>query len=75
MFNTEQYDVVSVKELMRKPPAVLQHTDSMDGVMKTFDATGAWNLPVTQKGRYLGFISKSAIFSRYRNELIEKSVH
>jgi chloride channel protein, CIC family len=75
MFNTEQYDQVLVKELMRKPPALLTDTDSMDVVMKIFDTTGAWNLPVTHQGKYVGFISKSAIFNKYRSELIEKSVH
>ena len=75
MFNTELYDKVSVKELMRKPPAIIELNESMDEVMKKFDKTGTWNLPVTQEGKYLGFISKSSIFSKYRSQLIEKSVH
>lgn len=75
MFNTELYDQVVVKELMRKPPAVIEEGESMDEVMKKFDATDSWNLPVTRHGKYLGFISKSAIFNKYRSELIEKSVH
>jgi CIC family chloride channel protein len=75
MFNTELYDKVVVKELMRKPPAVIEENESMDGVMKKFDATDSWNLPVTRQGKYIGFISKSTIFNKYRSELIEKSVH
>ena len=75
MFNTEMYDKIGVKELMRKPPAVVDMRDAMDEVMKAFDKTGAWNLPVVQDGRYKGFISKSSIFNTYRSELIEKSVH
>lgn len=75
MFNTELYDKVAVKELMRKPPAIIEVSESMDDVMKKFDKTGSWNLPVTQQGKYLGFISKSSIFSTYRSQLIEKSVH
>lgn len=75
MFNTELYDKVMVKELMRKPPAVIEETETMDEVMKKFDATDSWNLPVTRQGKYRGFISKSTIFNKYRSELIEKSVH
>ncbi|WKZ61546.1 MAG: chloride channel protein [Cyclobacteriaceae bacterium] len=75
MFNTELYDKIVVKELMRKAPAIIEEGESMDEVMKKFDATDSWNLPVTRQGKYLGFISKSAIFNKYRSELIEKSVH
>jgi len=38
-------------------------------VMDTFTRTGAWNLPVLDKGRYVGFISKSRIYSAYRELL------
>ena len=40
-------------------------------VMKKFDETGAWNLPVLNEGKYIGFISKSSIFVQYRNRLIK----
>jgi len=39
-------------------------------VMKTFDDTSAWNLPVVDAdGRYVGFVSKSKIFNSYRRVL------
>jgi CIC family chloride channel protein len=42
----------------------------MDKVMKTFDDTGAWNLPVIDENRrYVGFVSKSKIFNSYRRVL------
>ena len=41
----------------------------MDKVMKTFDRTNAWNLPVTDNGKYVGFVSKSKIFNSYRRVL------
>lgn len=75
MFNTELYDKIGVTELMGKPPAVIEVDESMDEVMKKFDKTGSWNLPVIKQGKYQGFISKSNIFNKYRSELIEKSVH
>ena len=42
----------------------------MDVVMKKFEITDAWNLPVVKQDRtYIGFVSKSKIFSVYRSEL------
>ena len=43
-------------------------------VMKKFEETGAWNLPVIEEGEYVGFISKSSIFSNYRNKLMDYSI-
>ena len=42
----------------------------MDSVMRKFEKTGAWNLPVVDdERRYVGFVSKSKIFNAYREEL------
>ena len=55
---------------MSMPPAKITTDDSMESVMKTFDDTGAWNLPVVDsEGRYVGFVSKSKIFNSYRRVL------
>ncbi|GAB3196684.1 CIC family chloride channel protein [Pontibacter aydingkolensis] len=71
MFKTEKYNSVIVKELMQKPPALVQHDASMADVMKKFDESGAWNLPVVEGDIYLGFVSKSSIFTKYRKLLIK----
>ncbi len=73
MFKHDMYDKVYVKELMRKPPATISLDEKMEQVMKKFDETGAWNLPVLDKDKYIGFISKSSIFVQYRNRLIKSS--
>lgn len=75
MFNQEMYDVMTVKELMQLPPTVIEADESMESAMQKFDETQAWNLPVVTQDVYLGFISKSRIFNKYRNHLIERSVH
>ena len=69
MFKNELYDKVSAKELMTNPPATISPTQTMETVMKKFDETGAWNLPVIDNGQYVGFISKSSVFSSYRTKL------
>lgn len=74
MFETDMYHKVRVKKLMMPPPSVLSVHESMSDIMKKFDETNAWNLPVIdENGQFLGFISKSNIFSKYRTELISMS--
>jgi CIC family chloride channel protein len=45
----------------------------MDTVMKKFRDSGLWNMPVVEKGKYQGYISRSNVFNIYRNMLIEFS--
>ncbi|MBD1396070.1 chloride channel protein [Pontibacter sp. JH31] len=71
MFKQEKYDVVLASQLMVKPPDVVRYTDTMADVMKKFDETGTWNLPVLKGEKYLGFVSKSSIFTKYRKLLIK----
>ncbi len=74
MFRQELYHRFLVRKLMEMPPARLYVNDSMDTVMKKFDETGAWNLPVEdEQGKYVGFVSKSKIFGSYRSVLLELS--
>lgn len=69
MFNTELYDKKTTAELMRQPPVVCSAEEDMNEVMEKFDKSGAWNMPVVENGRYMGFVSKSRIFSNYRDRL------
>ncbi|NDV66351.1 chloride channel protein [Bacteroides sp. 224] len=74
MFRQELYHRFKVQKLMTAIPARLYDSDSMEQVMRTFDDTGAWNLPVvTTEGKYLGFVSKSKIFNSYREVLVHFS--
>ncbi len=69
MFNQELYDKVTVRDLMTLPPSYIDISERGDAVLDAFERTGAWNLPVLDKGEYVGFISKSRIFSAYRELL------
>lgn len=74
MFRQELYHRFTVSKLMTSPPAKLVNTDNMESVMKIFDDTKAWNLPVIDEdGKYLGFVSKSKIFNSYRKVLVHFS--
>lgn len=70
MFRPDLYRRMYVRRFMSSPPAKLSTEDSMERVMKIFDDTGAWNLPVVNpEGVYVGFVSKSKIFNSYRRVL------
>ena len=45
--------------------------NTMKEIMKKFQDSGAWNLPVIKNGIYLGFISKSRLLTAYRRKIIE----
>lgn len=70
MFRPDLYRRMHVSRFMSMPSAKIQIDEPMDRVMKKFDDTGAWNLPVVDAdGRYVGFVSKSKIFNSYRRVL------
>lgn len=70
MFRPDLYKKIYVSKFMSTAPARIYEHATMDTVMKTFDKTGAWNLPVVDDaGRYRGFVSKSKIFNSYRRVL------
>ena len=74
MFRQELYHRFKVEKFMISPPARINVTDSMEEVMKKFDDTKAWNLPVIdEEGKYKGFVSKSKIFNSYRQVLVDFS--
>ncbi|MCM1518618.1 MAG: chloride channel protein [Pseudoflavonifractor sp.] len=69
MFRPDLYKRMYVNKFMSAPPAKIEIDENMEQVMKTFDRTGAWNLPVVRDGKYVGFVSKSKIFNSYRRVL------
>jgi CIC family chloride channel protein len=73
MFHHEKYNTLFVKDLMTQPPSILDVNEEMHDVMKKFDTYNSWNLPVTEGNKYIGFVSKSAIFTKYRHLLIKQS--
>lgn len=70
MFNEELYST-PISSLMSMPPASISMKDSMETVLQKFQETGAWNLPVLDQGKYVGFVSKSKLFSAYRQHLVK----
>lgn len=73
MFNVDLYNTTLIRDLMTIPPSYIDRRENIETVMDTFRKTGAWNLPVLDDGYYVGFISKSRIYTTYRELLIQFS--
>lgn len=69
MFNQEMYDTTRVSDLMITPEWTIENTDQMEEVARKFTESGRYNIPVLQRGKYLGFVSRARVFSSYREML------
>ena len=76
MFNKSLYDNIKASEIMQAAPEIVDiEKDGMRSIMRKFQDSDAWNLPVVKEERYLGFISKSKLLTAYRQKLIEVTGH
>ena len=73
MFNKELYKSTYVRDLMTMPPSYIDIKENIETVMDTFRKTDAWNLPVLNNGYYVGYISRSRIYTTYRELLVKFS--
>lgn len=75
MFNQQLYEEIKVMDIVQAAPEVIDvQKDGVQTTMKKFNTSGAWNLPVVQNDRYIGFISKSKLLTMYRQKLMEVTV-
>ena len=70
MFQPELYNDTYVRNLMISAPSYIHIEEPMEDVIKKFNDTNAWNLPVLEDGKYIGMVSKSKMFSAYRKQLL-----
>ena len=74
IFRTELYREFRVSQLMKEPEARLSVNDSMDVVVRMFDRTRAWTLPVVNADDvFIGFIRKSHVLAVYRQMMADYS--
>ena len=69
MFHQEMYDSTRISDLMITPEWTIETNDPMESVAKQFSESGRYNIPVLEKGKYLGFVSRARVFSSYREML------
>jgi CIC family chloride channel protein len=76
MFRPELYDTTYVRNLMFTPTNILKTDDPMEKVAQKFQHSGKFNLVVLDdQGKYVGFVSRANVFSKYRELLKEFSEH
>ena len=71
LFNQRESSA-TIEEIMTPPPTIIDYYQPVSSIMEVFDALDAWQLPVVKDGVFLGFISKSALLSKYRDLIIKQ---
>jgi chloride channel protein, CIC family len=69
LFKTELYDRLVIGEIVLRDVLTIEADETMDAVMAKLEGSNLWNIPVTRKGKYAGFISRSNVLSFYRRIL------
>lgn len=69
IFDKELLRSILVEEIMHTNLDTVSLSDSLISIQNKFDTTKSWSLPVVEKSRFLGLISKSTMLDLYRKEL------
>lgn len=69
IFKPELYDEISVISLMNTPLATASPDESMEDIVEKFQTTQHFNIPVLKDGKYLGFVSRANVLTKYRKLL------
>ena len=70
MFKPELYDRIKVKDIMFIPPVVARIDESAASIAEKLQKQAIFNIAVVdEENRYIGFISKANLFSKYRSLL------
>lgn len=70
LFDRANCERLGIAGLMQKPSEWVHEFDDIVSIMRKFDESGLWNLPIVNSaGIYMGFISKNNILNSYRQLL------
>src|SRR5690606_32193561 len=73
--NLEKNDK-TMRELAEKPVDIIQMDANMEAVMQKMNREDIWILPVVDTaGNYMGIVSKSAVFNKYRALLMRQATY
>lgn len=73
IFKPKLYDKIKISELITIPEFTVKSGDTMESVAKKLSQHHVYNMPVTENGKYKGFISRANFFAEYRKLLNELS--
>jgi CIC family chloride channel protein len=69
IFKPDLYESTKVSNLMYFPVNFVSPDDSMEEIVQKFQSSGHFNLPVLKEGKYIGFVSRANVLSKYRKLL------
>lgn len=69
LFDPHLLNSILVEEVMQRDLIQISPEDNMTDILDKFDTTGSWSLPVVEKGKFVGLISRATILDHYRKEL------
>ncbi|RZK66468.1 MAG: chloride channel protein [Pedobacter sp.] len=74
MIKEEQEESLTVSHLVQQAPLTINIADDLKTVLKKMEQENAWILPViNNENQYQGFVSKTAIFNKYRALLMRQN--
>lgn len=69
IFSVDNNAELRVADIMYKPATYVMVNDSIEHIARKIHSSGRYNIPVLDEGKYLGFISRARLFSKYQHEL------
>jgi len=71
IFNPYTAKFMTISEIISQPKSIILLEDKLEKMMKQFETSNTSILPVIQKGKYFGFLSKIDVLENYRQRLKE----
>lgn len=69
IFKPELYDTVLVENLMHSPMTTATLDNTVEEIVEKFQNTNHYNIVVLRDDKYIGFLSRANVFSKYRKML------
>ena len=70
LFDQSLYPIMTMGSVLHSDLPTISPDENALAVIQKFEESGAWSLPLIENGKFLGMLSKSTLFDRYRRELI-----
>ena len=70
LFDATLYSIMTIGSVLHTDLPTIDAGESALSAIQKFESSRAWSLPVIEDGKFLGMMSKSTLFDRYRRELI-----
>ena len=70
LFDDTLYSIMTMGSVLHTDLPTIDARETALSAIQKFESSGAWSLPVIDDGLFVGMMSKSTLFDRYRRELI-----